>query len=110
MRRYRRDTTLARMIQIKAKILSMTPGEISALISAHLPGCEVTVESEDNTHFNATVVSAAFDGVTVLGRHRLVYEALGSRMGMEIHALSIQAYAPDEWTGPPGENIETPRG
>ena len=88
----------------------MTPGEISALISAHLPGCEITVESEDNTHFNATVISAAFEGVSNLGRHRLVYEALGSRMGVEIHALSIRAYAPDEWIGPPGANAETPRG
>lgn len=75
----------------------MTPGEISALILAHLPGCEVTVESEDNTHFSAVVISAAFAGVSNLGRHRLVYEALGARMGTDVHALSIQAHAPDEW-------------
>ena len=74
----------------------MTPGEISALISAHLPGCEVTVESEDNTHFQATVVSADFEGLPPLGRHRLVYEALGTRMGAEIHALSIRAQTPGE--------------
>ena len=88
----------------------MTPGEISALISAQLPGCEVTVESEDNTHFSATVVSAAFAGVSNLGRHRLVYEALGSRMGGEIHALSIRAYAPDEWSRLSQASVETQRG
>lgn len=75
----------------------MTPGDISALISAHLPGCEVAVESEDNTHFDATVVSPAFEGLLPLGRHRLVYEALGTRMGAEIHALSIRAHTPEEW-------------
>jgi len=75
----------------------MTPGEISALISAQLPGCRVTVESEDNTHFAATVVSAAFAGLPQLGRHRLVYQALGTRMGAEIHALSIRAHTPEEW-------------
>jgi len=75
----------------------MTPGDISALISAHLPGCEVAIESEDNTHFDATVVSPAFEGLLPLGRHRLVYEALGTRMGAEIHALSIRAHTPEEW-------------
>ena len=88
----------------------MTPGDISALISAHLPDCEVAVESEDNTHFEATVVSAAFAGLPPLGRHRLVYEALGTRMGAEIHALSIRAHTPQEWVrlNPPDE--ESPRG
>ena len=88
----------------------MTPGEISALISAHLPGSEVSVASEDNTHFSATVISAAFEGLRPLGRHRIVYEALGSRMGGEIHALSISAYTPGEWSRLPGRETGPPRG
>ena len=88
----------------------MTPGEISALISAHLPGCEVVVESEDNTHFEARVVSAAFEGLAPLGRHRLVYEALGERMGGEIHALSIRAHTPAEWLRLREAAEQSPRG
>lgn len=88
----------------------MTPGEISALISAHLPGSEVSVASEDNTHFSATVVSNAFEGLRPLGRHRIVYEALGSRVGGEIHALSIEAYTPAEWARLQGRGTESPRG
>ena len=88
----------------------MTPGEISALISAHLPGSEVSVSSEDNTHFSATVISDAFDGLRPLGRHRIVYEALGSRMGREIHALSIEAYTPVEWARLPGREAESQGG
>ena len=88
----------------------MTPGEISALISAHLPSSEVSVASEDNTHFNATVISNAFEGVRPLGRHRMVYEALGSRVGRDIHALSIEAYTPGEWARAPGRETEFPRG
>lgn len=88
----------------------MTPGEISALISAHLPGSEVSVASEDNTHFSARVVSGAFEGLRPLGRHRIVYEALGSRMGGEIHALSIEAYTPVEWARLSGRESESPRG
>ena len=74
----------------------MTPGEIEALIVAGLPGCEVQVNSDDNTHFDAVVVSAEFAGKRPLQRHQLVYKALGDLVGGEIHALSIKALTPDE--------------
>ena len=47
-------------------------------------------------HFVVKIVSAAFAGQGLLQRHRLVYEALGDAMHKEIHALSIQAYTPQE--------------
>jgi BolA protein len=47
-------------------------------------------------HYRLTLVSARFAGRALQARHRLVYEALGPLMQREIHALSIQAYAPDE--------------
>lgn len=47
-------------------------------------------------HYVVTVVSAAFEGLPLLKRHRLVYAAMGGAMQDEIHALSIRAYAPDE--------------
>jgi BolA protein len=47
-------------------------------------------------HYRLTLVSAQFTGRALQARHRLVYEALGPLMRNEIHALSIQAYAPDE--------------
>jgi acid stress-induced BolA-like protein IbaG/YrbA len=75
----------------------MTPSEIEALIRAHLPDASATVQSADNTHFDAVVISASFAGRRTLQRHRLVYGALGARIGGEIHALSIQAYTPEEW-------------
>ena len=50
-----------------------------------------TCSSEDNTHFAALLVGAAFEGLRPLARHQLVYRALGERMGREIHALSIEA-------------------
>lgn len=75
----------------------MTPVEIQQLIETHLPECSAEVASEDLTHYEATVISSAFAGKRALQRHQLVYEALGERMGREIHALSIAAYTPDEW-------------
>ena len=74
----------------------MNPQEVEKLIQAGLPDAEVTVMSDDNTHFEAIVVSAGFAGKRPLQRHQLVYQTLGDLMGGEIHALSIQAKTPDE--------------
>lgn len=47
-------------------------------------------------HFKVAITSAAFAGQLPLARHRQVYQALGSLMETDIHALSIQARAPGE--------------
>ena len=70
--------------------------EIARLIRAGLPGAEVQVTSDDNTHFSARIVAQAFAPLRQLARHQLVYRALGERMGREIHALSIEALTPAE--------------
>jgi BolA protein len=49
-------------------------------------------------HYVITIVAAAFAGLPLLKRHRLIYAAMGEAMKDEIHALSIRAYAPDEST------------
>lgn len=45
-------------------------------------------------HFNVSITAAAFAGKTPIQRHRMVYEALGTMMEHEIHALSIKANTP----------------
>jgi len=47
-------------------------------------------------HFRVTIVSDVFEGKSRLARHRLIYQALGSLMETDIHALSIQAFTPGE--------------
>ncbi|MDQ3159962.1 MAG: BolA family transcriptional regulator [Pseudomonadota bacterium] len=47
-------------------------------------------------HFSVNVVSNAFTGKLPLARHRLVYQAVGDMMAIDIHALAITAKAPDE--------------
>ena len=78
-------------------IHNMNPTEITALIEAGFEDAKVRVLSDDNTHFEALVVAAEFEGKRPLARHQLVYEALGALVGNEIHALSIRAFTPDEW-------------
>lgn len=48
------------------------------------------------SHFKLVIVSSRFAGLDKLQRHRMVYAALGPLMQREIHALAIQAVAPDE--------------
>jgi len=74
----------------------MNPEEIARLIRAGLPGAQVRVQSDDNTHFAARVVAQEFEGKKSLARHQLVYRTLGELMGREIHALSIEALTPEE--------------
>ena len=47
-------------------------------------------------HFRVMIVASAFEGLNRIKRHQLVYETLGTMMQSDIHALSIQAYAPNE--------------
>ncbi|MGH8231084.1 MAG: BolA family protein [Steroidobacteraceae bacterium] len=75
----------------------MTPQQIAELIRAALPQVQVEVRSDDDTHFAARLVGPAFEGLRPLARHQLVYRALGERVGREIHALTIEAFTPQEW-------------
>ena len=48
-------------------------------------------------HFSVSIVSAHFNGMRVLARHRAIYAALGGMMQTDIHALAIDAVASDEF-------------
>ena len=75
----------------------MTPAEITQHIETALPGATVRVASDDGVHFAALVVAPQFAGLRALQRHQLVYRALGSAMGGEIHALQLDTPTPEEW-------------
>ncbi len=74
----------------------MNPADVKKLIEQGLPSAQVEVESPDNTHFEALVVSPEFDGKRPLVRHQMVYATLGPAMGREIHALSLRTLTPEE--------------
>lgn len=50
---------------------------------------------EGGTHWQVHIVSEAFRGKSAVARHRMVYEALGDLMHRDIHALRIEASAPE---------------
>ncbi len=73
-----------------------TPESVRQGISAGL-ACDHLEVLGDGQHFEALIVSAAFDGKSRVQRHQLVYAALGDRMRQEIHALSMRTLTPAEW-------------
>jgi BolA protein len=52
--------------------------------------------AREGRHFSVRVTSARFTGLSRVARHRLVYDAVRSLMPAGIHALAIDAHAPDE--------------
>ena len=73
----------------------VTPESIKSGIEAGL-ACERVEVMGDGQHFQAQIVSTAFEGKSRVQRHQLVYKALGDRMREEIHALSMQTLTPEE--------------
>ena len=74
----------------------ITPEQVQRYIEEGLP-CEHIEVSGDGQHFEAIIVSAEFSGKNRLQQHQRVYQALGARMHAEIHALSMQTFAPADW-------------
>jgi len=72
------------------------PQQIKGWIEGGL-ACEHVEVRGDGHHFEAVIVSPAFDGKSRVQRQQLVYAALGDRMRAEIHALSMQTFTPEDW-------------
>lgn len=69
----------------------METEKVKALIEAGLPGAQVEV-SGDGRHFEAVVISDAFEGKSLIQRHRMVLATVSSEIASdELHALSIKA-------------------
>lgn len=76
----------------------MPQAELEARLREAFPDAEITIEdlAGDDDHYRASIVSPAFRGLPRVRQHQLVYEALGGRMGQELHALALATSAPQE--------------
>jgi len=75
--------------------MSPSPEDVRRYIAQGLE-CSVLEVNGDGQHFEALIVSAAFEGKSRIARHQLVYAALGERMRAEVHALSMRTLTPTE--------------
>ena len=75
----------------------MAAAEIEALIRAALPDAsvEITDLAGDGDHYSARVTSAAFAGKSRIAQHRMVFDALGGKMGGALHALQLVTAVPN---------------
>jgi acid stress-induced BolA-like protein IbaG/YrbA len=74
---------------------SATPDELKHRIEAGIPGARAEVTG-DGHHFNAVISATAFEGLSRIAQHRLVYDVFGDEIGGRIHALSIQTNPGDQ--------------
>lgn len=77
--------------------MTTTPEAIKGYIEQGLD-CEYVHVEGDGRHFEAVIVSPAFEGKGMVQQHQLVYGALGDRMREEIHALSMKTFTPEQWS------------
>ena len=65
--------------------------EIKSLIKKGIPDAEISIKdlAGDENHYSATIKSKSFSGKSKIEQHKIVYKALGDKMGNELHALAI---------------------
>ncbi|MBL8297339.1 MAG: BolA family transcriptional regulator [Rhodanobacteraceae bacterium] len=84
-----------RLTRIRAALAQLQPAQLELIDESHKHvGHEGARDGRG--HFRVRLVAAQFDGLPALARHRLVYAALGDLMQTDIHALAIDARAPQE--------------
>lgn len=87
----------------------MSTQEITRILSERFTPIALEVVDESYKHvghpetlrsghgcFDVEIVSPAFEGQSLLQRHRAVYAALGMG-GNDIHGLTVRAHTPAEW-------------
>jgi stress-induced morphogen len=77
--------------------MPMSADEIERRIRDHIPDAEVTIRDlgGDGDHYAATVIAESFRGKSRVQQHQLVYAALKSEMGGQLHALALQTGTPE---------------
>lgn len=76
--------------------MAMAATDIIKLIESAIPDSKVEIQdlAGDGDHYRAVVISRAFEGLSRVQQHQLVYKALGGRMGGELHALALETKTP----------------
>jgi BolA protein len=66
------------------------------------------VPKGSESHFKVIIVSEAFEGLRLIGRHRKVNGVLTEELENHIHALSIYTYTESEWLQQTGGAPDSP--
>ena len=81
--------------EIKSRLqAALAPTQLEVQDDSHLHAGHAG--AREGGHYTVRLRSARFRGLTTLARHRLVYSSLGPLAPLGVHALVIEARAPDE--------------
>ena len=78
----------------------INPDQVQEMIKIHLPDASVQIQdlTGGGDHYQAIVVSSAFQGKTLVQQHQMVYGAVKAAMASnDIHALALKTYTPEQW-------------
>jgi len=77
-------------------LMAITASEIQRLVQAAFPGAILHIEdlAGDGDHYAIHVMSERFVSKSRIQQHQMVYQALGERVGKQLHALSIRTSLP----------------
>ena len=86
---------------VKARIAqklaeSLAPAALNIIDDSHHHAGHGHHHPDGETHFTVEVVSAAFEGKSLIERHRLVNALLSEELADRVHALAISAKTPQE--------------
>ena len=73
---------------------AFSPSKLQIKDQSHLHAGHAGAQ-DGRGHYEVTIVAEAFANQRPLARHRMIYDAIGSLMETDIHALRINASAPD---------------
>jgi len=84
-----------RETKMRARLAALEPLQLEIIDESHKHAGHAGAR-EGGGHYVVRIVSAQFAGKNTVARHRMIYSAMGDLMKHEIHALTLQALAPDE--------------
>jgi len=95
--------TVAATIEQKV-IDSVSPVHLEVINESHMHNVPPGSES----HFKLIIVSDAFDGKRLVGRHQMINAALRDELAGPVHALSMETHTPGEWEARGGRIMASP--
>ena len=74
------------------KLMAIDENTLKEMIKESIPDAEISIKDlrGDGDHYSATVTSKAFKGKSKIEQHKMVYDSLNGKMGIELHALMLK--------------------
>jgi stress-induced morphogen len=78
--------------------MPMAAADLEAELRQAFPDAEIHIEdlAGDGDHYRARITSSAFEGLSRVRQHQLVYAALKGKVGGDLHALALETGAKSE--------------